>query len=321
MFDTIKSLWHSLAAVGAEKPEEETETAYRHLDPRLFEKPPARAKAAPSTRVPALAPSTFPCAFDEESIVYKTTARGPLHVHVARPRGAPPPGGRPAMVFFHGGGWRRGTPQQFMPFAKVLAQHGMLAMSAEYRLIENAFDPLPREAVADARSAMRWLRREAASLGADPARIGAGGGSSGAHLALMTALGTAAVEDADDDRSIDPRPDALVLLNAPFDFDAYESDVPLEVRHAYSPHHLLKPTLPPALVLHGTNDQVIPYEQVLAFHRRAEDLGVKGLRIVPFVGRGHGFFNRGKGDPGDFARTNNEIAKFLERLGWIGREG
>jgi acetyl esterase/lipase len=316
MFETLKSLWHTLGTLGAE-PDDDGEC--RHLDPRLFETPAARSPSRPAETAPAASPSSFPCAFDEESIVYKQTARGPLRVHVARPRGAPPPGGRPAFVFFHGGGWRRGTPQQFMPFAKVLAQHGIVAMSAEYRLIENAFDPLPREAVADARSAMRWLRRAAPSLGCDPARIGAGGGSSGAHLALMTALGTPAVDEAGDDLAVDPRPDALVVLNAPFDFDAYESDVPLDVRHAFSPHHLLVPTLPPTLVLHGTNDKVIPYEQVLAFHQRADELGVKGLRIVPFVGRGHGFFNRGKGDPGDFARTNHETATFLGRLGWVGR--
>jgi acetyl esterase/lipase len=251
----------------------------------------------------------------EESIVYKTTTQGDLRMHIVRPMNPPAGRGRPCMVFFHGGGWRRGLPRQFLPFCTLLAQRGVVGMSAEFRLMADD-ELIPVDAVADARSAMRWIRANAARLACDPARIGAAGGSSGGHLALMTAL-CAPVDDPADDLSIDPTPALLVLLNTPLNFDGYASSVPEAQRHRYSPYHLLDANLPPTLAMHGTCDQVVSYRQLQQFEELARALGVKHLKVVPFEGRGHGFFNRGGGEPGDFARTALEIAGFLGEHGWM----
>jgi acetyl esterase/lipase len=252
----------------------------------------------------------------EESHVYKTTARGELRMHIVRPMEPPPKAlGRPCMVFFHGGGWRRPLIRQFQPFCDLLAQRGIVGMCAEFRLLQ-AEELIPVEAVADARSAMRWVRRHAARFGCDPARIGAAGGSSGGHLALMTAL-HAPVDDPDDELNIDSTPALLVLLNAPLNFDGYASSVPETERRRFSPYHLLDASLPPTLALHGTRDQVVSFRQLLQFQELATALEVKQLKVVPFEGRGHGFFNRGNGEPGDFARTALEIAEFLGEHGWM----
>ncbi len=40
---------------------------------------------------------------------------------------------RAAIVFFFGGGWVGGTPQQFYPHCKYLASRGTVAMSAPSR--------------------------------------------------------------------------------------------------------------------------------------------------------------------------------------------
>ena len=284
----------------------------------LLDEVPAQADATPEV-VPIFdAPpaSTARPSISEETVFYKQTSRQTLHMTIVRPAGSDPASGRPCVLFFHGGGWRRGTPQQFLPYCRLLAEHGIVGGSAEYRLLEREEDEIPVEAVSDARSAMRWIRSHATHFGIDPARIGAAGGSSGAHLAAMTAL-KSPVDDVADDLSIDPRPAALVLMNPPCDFDAFASSVPIAERRLYSPYHLVDDSLPPTLMLHGTADRVIPFSQITEFQLRARSVGARQLKVVPFEGRGHGFFNRGKGEPGDYMRIAVEIGNFLGGLGWM----
>ena len=63
----------------------------------------------------------------------------------------------PAIVFFFGGAWTNGIVGQFVPQAKHLAERGMVAIVADYRVFSRhattAF-----EAIADAKSAIRWVR-------------------------------------------------------------------------------------------------------------------------------------------------------------------
>jgi acetyl esterase/lipase len=252
----------------------------------------------------------------QETQVYKTTDRGPLHIEIYKPPGVAPAGGRPCIVFFHGGGWRRGSPRQFRAFSTLLAERGVIGMSAEYRLLQEDDGAIPVDAVQDARSALRWVRRNAAQLGCDLQRIGAGGGSSGGHLALMTAMKTN-VDDPKDDLAIDPRPAALVLLNAPLNFDDYASPVPLAERRKLAPFYLVDGTLPPTLMMQGTKDRTVSYQHAVAFRDKAQQLGVKDLTLVPFEGRKHGFFNKGKGEPGDFDTAAGDMMGFLHRLGWL----
>ncbi len=252
----------------------------------------------------------------QDSQVFKTTSRGALHIEIVRPAGAVPAGGRPCVVFFHGGGWRRGSTKQFMAFSNLLAQRGVIGMSAEYRLLEGPEGAVPIDAVEDARSAMRWVRKNATQLGCDVNRIGAGGGSSGGHLALMTAMKTP-LDDPKDDLGIDPRPAALVVLNAPLNFDDYPSPVPVLERRKVAPFYLVDGTLPPTLMMQGTKDKVVPYRQATQFLDKAKSLGVRDITLIPFEGRSHGFFNKGKGEPGDFDAAAGNMMDFLHRLGWL----
>ena len=151
----------------------------------------------------------------DKTRVYKTVSKegtpAGLKLQVFLPEGHMATDRRPAIVFFHGGGWYGGTPDQFYPECRYLALRGMVAISAEYRTI-NVYGTTPKECVADGKSAVRWVRQHAAVLGVDPQRIAAGGGSAGGHIAAATAL-TKGFEDADEDAQINCRPDALVLYN------------------------------------------------------------------------------------------------------------
>jgi acetyl esterase/lipase len=317
MFDTLKSLLQSIRPRD-EEPIEVAEPEGRFIDPRILGRGAATSRPdAPSPSRPAVLENFG--GIVEESLTYKSTREGPLTMRVFRPRGGDASTLRAGIVFFHGGAWRRRVPKQFVPFATELAQRGVVAMCAEYRVLEVEGDAVPADAVEDALSAMRWARAQAARFHIDPTRLAAGGGSSGAHLALMTALrsddvvrvGTAGSE------AVGARPDALILLNAPLDFDGFDTDVPLAERRRYSPIHLLGADLPPTLLMHGTADAVIPFGQVTAFQRRATELGVPSLRVIPFEGRPHGFFNRGRGEAGDPGRVTREMSDFLAGLGWL----
>jgi hypothetical protein len=69
-------------------------------------------------------------------------------------------------VFFFGGGWVGGSPKQMYQQAKVMAEQGMVAFSADYR-VASRNKTTPFECVKDGKSAIRWLREHAAELGID----------------------------------------------------------------------------------------------------------------------------------------------------------
>jgi acetyl esterase/lipase len=320
MLSTFKALLRSISNPSP-PPLREAPAEGRFIDPRILRASDgARSHAGvEADSSPAASPAARPVyrPVVERTVAFKHVGDRALEMTVFRTdEPGPPDEARSCIVFFHGGGWRRAATRQFAPFATELAYRGIVAMCAEYRLLADGED-VPREAVADARSALRWVRANARELGIDPDRLAAAGGSSGAHLALMTALGQGELDDPSDDLAVDPGPDALILLNAPLDFDDYVADVSIDERHRYSPHHLLTAALPPTIVMHGTEDPVIPYRQVTRFKAHADELGVTGLHIVPFLGRTHGFFNKGKGESGDYQRVLGQMGEFLEQLGWL----
>jgi len=109
------------------------------------------------------------------------------HLHVWRPAadGKAHPPARPMILDLHGGAWTHFTPAVDRFWCRRLAESGFLVASAEVRLSGEA--PFPACAD-DAVEAARWLRRNGASIGGDPERLGVMGGSTGGHLALLTAL-------------------------------------------------------------------------------------------------------------------------------------
>jgi acetyl esterase/lipase len=63
---------------------------------------------------------------------------------------------RPAIVFFFGGAWTNGNVEQFVPQSQYLAQRGMVANVADYRVFGRHITTA-LESIADAKSAIRWI--------------------------------------------------------------------------------------------------------------------------------------------------------------------
>ncbi|MEM6458774.1 MAG: alpha/beta hydrolase fold domain-containing protein, partial [Planctomycetota bacterium] len=177
-----------------------------------------------------------------ESLVYKTTPQGDLRLYFYGPDGQRTDGRTPAVLFFFGGGWNQGNPDQFRRQAQHLADRGIVGVTADYRT-RNRHGTTPFDALADAITAMRTLRANAETLGLDPDRLGAAGGSAGGHLAAALATVTADDLIPDDDGLADSpfRPAALVLFNPVYDNgpDGYAHDRIGERYVDFSPAHNL----------------------------------------------------------------------------------
>jgi acetyl esterase/lipase len=116
---------------------------------------------------------------------------------------------RPAVVIVHGGGWRMGDKALFAVQGNRLAERGFVAVSVNYRLAPA--HPYPA-AVDDVEAAVEWVRKHAKEYGVDPDRIGALGGSAGAHLTgLLATVGKGSLEKGH-------RVAAAVSWSGPMDF-------------------------------------------------------------------------------------------------------
>jgi 3-mercaptopyruvate sulfurtransferase SseA/acetyl esterase/lipase len=247
-----------------------------------------------------------------KSFTYKTTKQAKLEMQVHFPPDWKKEDRRPAIVFFFGGGWAGGSVKQFEPQAAYLATRGMVAARADYR-VKSRHEVSPDACVEDAKSAVRWLRQHADTLGIDPDRIVASGGSAGGHIAACTACPGFDAEG--EDQKISSRPNALLLFNPVLRFDGSPELMRRigndeKLGKALSPTlHLAKDT-PPALLFFGKKDGLL--KQGEEYMARSKEVGHKAdMFLAEAVG--HGFFNASPWRE----RTLRRADEFLGSLGYL----
>jgi acetyl esterase/lipase len=125
-----------------------------------------------------------PTLAEMRTLTYAARAGGDLLLDLYLP---PNPVRRPTpvIVFLHGGGWSGGTRTTGPDFQRYFAQDGFAMAALEYRLTPSITFPAN---VGDVRTAVRWLKANAAAQGLDPDRICLWGTSAGGHLAAVAAL-------------------------------------------------------------------------------------------------------------------------------------
>ncbi len=221
---------------------------------------------------------------------------------------------RPAVGFFHSGGWYGGNADQFYAHSRYLALRGMVAMSARYRRIKE-FGTTPKECVMDAQSAVRWVREHAAELGIDPEKLAVGGDSAGGQLAAATALVDGHGDEEDPETSC--RPDALILDNPVFDNgpEGFGHALVRDCWQQISPIDNSDAAAPPSIVILGTEDEYIPVTTAERFDRLMEKKCVRcDLRL--YQGKPHGFFHAWVSKEG-FADALVKVDRFLVSLGFL----
>ncbi len=254
----------------------------------------------------------------DKTEVYKKVKGVELKMHIYFPKDWKASDQRPAIVFFFGGGWYNGSPRQFYPHCFYLASRGMVAMSAEYRVYSRNKAKVV-ECVADAKSAIRWVRKNARRLGIDPQKIASGGGSAGGHLAAC--VGTLKqFDEPNEDLSISSKPQLMVLFNPVLDL-TQKWKTRLQKRLGADPAalsplcHVTKGT-PPCILFHGTADTTVPFSQAERFAEKMKELGNE-CELHAYKGRKHGFFNFGRNGGQDFLDTVEKADRFLEKHGFL----
>lgn len=149
-----------------------------------------------------------------------------LHV----PAGPAPAGGRPVLVWIHGGGWVSGRKEDVANYLRIVAgRSGIAVASLDYTLAPQAIHPTQLQQV---HAGLFTLRVRAEQLGIDPQRIVLAGDSAGAQLAAQ--LAAAITHPAYGLRlgvpagSVDARAiRGAVLFCGPFDLALFKLDGPL----------------------------------------------------------------------------------------------
>lgn len=215
----------------------------------------------------------------------------------------------PVLLFFHGGGWVGFDLDTHDPLCRDLcSRSGYLVISVDYRLAPE--HPFPA-GVQDCVGALDWLVQNAATLGADPARIAIGGDSAGGNLAAVVALqarerlpgvlkGQVLIYPVTDHFSaawpsyVSCSGKGYPLSHAGLkDLWRMYTSNSLDWPQDQTQHELATPYrveniqgLPPALVLIAEDDLL--RDEGLAYAQRMRDAGVP-VSVKTFPGQKHGF--------------------------------
>jgi acetyl esterase len=195
----------------------------------------------------------------------------------------PGPGPHAAVILVHGGGWTTGTKQAnfIQPLFRPLDESGLAWFSIDYRLAPK--HPYPA-AVRDVEDAIRYVKAHAKDYRIDPMRIALMGESAGGHLVALVA--TRATPET--------RVAAVVPFYGAFDLETLLegkkevskgmtgflgitdlSEKSLAVLREASAATYVKTGLPPFLLIHGTKDEAVPYDQSVKFNAQLKAAGVK----------------------------------------------
>ncbi len=261
----------------------------------------------PSTEKKVIPRITMP----SKIVEYKHVGDISLNLHIFNPKAHQETDNRPAIVFFHGGGWNSGTPRQFYRQSKYLADRGMVAISAEYRLVQKHYST-PKESVKDGKSAMRWIRAHAKELGINPNMIAAGGGSAGGQIAAATGTATT-MEEAGENTALSYCPQALVLFNPVFDNgpDGYGHQRVADYWQQFSPLHNITKNTPATIGFFGDKDTVVKIQSALNFQEQMRAVGAY-FELHIYKDQPHSFFNKAK-----YHETVLAMDKFLQAQGFL----
>ena len=247
----------------------------------------------------------------ERDVIYGSEGGTPLRLDLYRPQDCSRDP-LPALVMIHGGGWRSWpdgawTKSTDEAIARGFARRGFSVASIDYRLSDVA--PFPA-ALEDCRRAVRWVRSNAARLGADPDHLGVWGFSAGAHLALLLgstdpASGAADPSDPGGARSRVQAvaawagPTDLTDVSGPRKLEGELGDLarrflggsPEETPEAYrraSPISHVARSNAPVLLVHGDRDLLVPFSHSEVMLERLRAAGVPAS-LLPLKGAGHLF--------------------------------
>lgn len=265
-------------------------------------------------------PVELPAGFTSQlNVVYTTVGDWQGKMDLYLPKSSTP---TPVVINIHGGGWNKGVKESQTGF-NTFFKAGFAVANIEYRLSGQATAPA---AVEDARCALLYLAKNAATLNIDKDRIVVMGGSAGGHLALMAGMlgndhrfdtNCKGVEGVKVAAIVDKYGIADVWdwaygpnktsKSATQWLGTYAKDQAFAA--SVSPMTYVSKNNPPIFIVHGDADPTVPYQQSVDFHQKLQAAGVK-TKFIAVPGGLHGKFEKDKN-----SEINREIIAFLKEAG------
>ena len=222
----------------------------------------------------------------------------------------------PIIVYIHGGAWKSGNKNQGIIHLSPFVESGhYVGATIGYRLSSESKWP---SQIHDCKAAIRWLRGNAEEYGIDIEKIGAFGHSAGGHLVSMlgTSSGVKTLEGSLGQYTKESSqihcvinlfgPSALLEMSkfpSRIDHDAADSPESQLIGGALqknkekaklaSPIHYVSKDDVPFLHIHGTKDQLVPFNQSVIFNQKLLKTGCNSTLITVQDG-GHGGFKNDK---------------------------
>lgn len=283
----------------ADKDGKLTKTELEALDKRLPQKNAQAGKGRPK---PALAlPDGV--TVKKNQVYREGHNRWKLDIYL--PEGEAPKGGRPGLVFVHGGGWKSGSKDggQWALLPAAYAAKGYVCISVNYRLTGDG-GGFPT-CIHDVKNAVRWFRAHANQLGLDPKRIGAYGNSAGAHLVSVLGLVKKEADLEGDGTHLDQSSlvQAVCASATPSNFLSWKGEqfsnrgllegdpeTLIERATAASPITYAAKDAPPFLLIHAKDDRVVPFQQGKILAEKLKAAGAENVMLMSFESGGHGVF-------------------------------
>jgi acetyl esterase/lipase len=195
-------------------------------------------------------------------------------------------GPAPLVVFFHGGAWRIGAPEEYRFVARTLGEAGFATAVVGYRLVPEGRYPAMLE---DTAAGIRWALDRSAANGVQADRIALAGHSAGAYNVLMMGLDPRWLAAAGVAQG---RIGGIVSMAGPTDFFPFTSESAKNaLGHVADPREtqpiaFARADAPPILLLHGDADTVVRVRNARRLAAALRKLGAPVAERV-YQGMGH----------------------------------
>lgn len=198
------------------------------------------------------------------------------------------PGIRPCLVVVHGGSWKRGDNSEIAAVNNYFANAGYQVATVNYRLAPKFHSPAPQN---DVHAAFTWLRLHATELKIDTTNFVLMGRSAGGQIVLTMAYsgnengvkGVAAFYGPNDMLWSYEHPDNMLIMDSKLVQRDFLGGSPTEVPERYiaeSPYLHITPQTVPTLLVHGTIDAHVHYEQTARLAKKLDEYKVKNLLLT-----------------------------------------
>ncbi|MBL4819675.1 MAG: alpha/beta hydrolase [Gammaproteobacteria bacterium] len=241
-----------------------------------------------------------------------------LKVDIYRPNNAGGPA--PTFIYYHGGGWVRGSKEANILRLLPYLEQGWAVVNVQYRLGDVSLAPA---AVEDSLCALHWVTANAEEYGFDTDRLVLSGNSAGGHLSLTTGMLTSSSGlDRQCRGGVLPRVAAIVNWYGITDVGDLLSGVNeksyavtwmgsmpdrMEIAARISPLNYVTRDLPPIISIHGDADPTVPYAHAVQLHEALDRVEVTN-QLVTVPGGGHGRF-----PASEMRRIYDTVFKFLDQ--------